>query len=149
MPRVVTAGVPTRTPLVTNGLRFSPGTVFLMAVMCTFVQVMPSSLPGQSSSVRSISSRWLSVPPENQLHAAGGQLVGHGLGVLHDLGGVLLELRLQGLAKTDSLSTAMTCSSGPPWSAREDMAGIDALDEVLVVGQNQTAAGTAQGLNEW
>ena len=25
----------------------------------------------------------------NQLHAAGGQLVGHGLGVLHDLGGVL------------------------------------------------------------
>ena len=28
MPRVVTAGVPMRTPLVTNGLRFSPGTEF-------------------------------------------------------------------------------------------------------------------------
>jgi glycine hydroxymethyltransferase len=33
MPRVVTAGVPMRTPLVTNGLRFSPGTVFLFEVI--------------------------------------------------------------------------------------------------------------------
>ena len=33
MPRVVAAGVLRRTPEVMNGLRFSPGTVFLLAVM--------------------------------------------------------------------------------------------------------------------
>ena len=32
-PRLVTAGVPTRTPLVTNGERVSYGTVFLFTVM--------------------------------------------------------------------------------------------------------------------
>ena len=32
-PRLVTAGVPTRTPLVTNGERVSFGTVFLITVM--------------------------------------------------------------------------------------------------------------------
>ena len=32
-PRLVTAGVPTRTPLVTNGERVSFGTVFLFTVM--------------------------------------------------------------------------------------------------------------------
>ena len=64
IPRVVTAGVPRRTPEVTKGLRVSPGTVFLFAVMCTSSRLCSSSLPVQSSSVRSISSRWLSVPPE-------------------------------------------------------------------------------------
>src|SRR5699024_2001274 len=64
MPRVVTAGVPSRTPLVTKGLRFSPGTVFLLAVMCTSSRLCSSSLPVQASSVRSTSIRWLSVPPE-------------------------------------------------------------------------------------
>ena len=48
MPRVVTAGVPMRTPLVTNGLRFSPGTVFLLAVMCTSSRRCSSSLPVMS-----------------------------------------------------------------------------------------------------
>ena len=67
MPRVVTAGVPRRTPEVTKGLRVSPGTVFLLAVMCTLSRRASSSLPVHSSSRRSMSIRWLSVPPDTSL----------------------------------------------------------------------------------
>ena len=62
-PRVVTAGVPTRRPLVMKGLRFSPGTEFLLAVMCTSSRLCSSSLPVHSKSERSMSIMWLSVPP--------------------------------------------------------------------------------------
>ena len=80
----------------------------------------------------------------NQLHAAGGQLVGHSSGVLHNLAGIILELRLQCLAKADSLCSNHMLQRAA-LGAGED-GGVDALDQVSVVGQDQAAAGTAQGL---
>ena len=44
-PRVVTAGVPMRRPLVTNGERGSFGTVFLLTVMCARPSAASASLP--------------------------------------------------------------------------------------------------------
>ena len=46
MPRVVTAGVPIRRPLVTNGLRLSFGMVFLLTVMWAFPSTVSASSPG-------------------------------------------------------------------------------------------------------
>ena len=62
-PRVVTAGVPIRTPEVTNGLLGSFGTVFLFRVMYTSSQRFCGSLPEISMPRRSTNIRWLSVPP--------------------------------------------------------------------------------------
>ncbi len=56
-PLVVTAGVPSRRPLVTKGLRYSPGTVFLLAVIYTSSSLRSSSLPVSSSPERSTSIR--------------------------------------------------------------------------------------------
>ena len=47
MPRVVTAGVPMRTPLVTNGERGSNGTVFLFTVMRALVERLLRDLAGE------------------------------------------------------------------------------------------------------
>ena len=64
MPRVVTAGVPMRTPEVIVGLRVSLGTVFLFRVMFAWPSSVSRRLPDISRPVRSTSIRWLSVPPD-------------------------------------------------------------------------------------
>ena len=64
MPRVVTAGVPTLSPLVTNGDCGSLGTVFLLQVMCASSRSFSISLPVLPDFTRFTSIRWLSVPPE-------------------------------------------------------------------------------------
>ena len=66
IPCVVTAGVPMRRPLVTNGLRGSSGTVFLFSVMPASSSVDWATLPVSSSSNarRSTTIMWLSVPPD-------------------------------------------------------------------------------------
>ena len=114
MPRVVTAGVPRRTPLVTKGLRFSPGTVFLLAVMWTSSRLCSSSLPVMFSSVRSTSSRWLSVPPETSLtpRAVSASAMAAALATM--LRAYSLNSGLRASPKQTALP-AMTCSSGPPW----------------------------------
>ena len=45
MPRAVRAGLPTRMPLVINGLLVSPGTVFLFTVMPAFPKAISASFP--------------------------------------------------------------------------------------------------------
>ena len=81
----------------------------------------------------------------NQLHAAGRQLGLQGLGVLDDLAGVLaLELRLQRLAEADGLGGDDVLQRAA-LRAGED-GGVDALDQLLVVGQNQAAAWGRQRL---
>ena len=62
-PRVVTAAVPIRTPLVTAGFWGSPGMAFLFRVMWLASQRVCSSLPVTCMGRRSASIRWLSVPP--------------------------------------------------------------------------------------
>ena len=78
----------------------------------------------------------------NQLDAARGQFSLQSFAVFNDFTRIITEFRLQCLAKADGLAgndvfqRAALC-------ARED-GRIDALDDVLVVGQNQAAARAAQ-----
>ncbi|MNT71453.1 hypothetical protein D3C72_2099390 [compost metagenome] len=58
------AGVPMRTPEVTNGLVGSLGMVFLLTVMPTSSRSALASLPVRFTARTSTSMRWLSVPPE-------------------------------------------------------------------------------------
>ena len=67
IPLDVTAGVPILTPLVTNGLAVSKGTVFLLTVIPTSSSMCSASLPVTSLFLKSMSIRWLSVPPETRL----------------------------------------------------------------------------------
>ena len=64
MPRVVSAGVPSRMPLVTNGDCGSSGIVFLLTVMPALSSSCSASLPVSPFGRRSTSMRWESVPPE-------------------------------------------------------------------------------------
>ena len=80
----------------------------------------------------------------DQLHTAGGQLGFKRLRVLNDFAGILLELRLQRLAKADGLRGDDVLQRAA-LRAGED-GGVDALDDILVVRQNQAAAGAAQRL---
>src|SRR5215216_6782724 len=68
IPRVVSAGVPRRTPEATKGLLVSKGMVFLLAVMpaasSAFSATFPvTPFPPMKTSTR---TRWLSVPPETR-----------------------------------------------------------------------------------
>mmetsp|Transcript_50566 Transcript_50566/g.127008 ORF Transcript_50566/g.127008 Transcript_50566/m.127008 type:complete len:218 (-) Transcript_50566:859-1512(-) len=61
-PREVRAGLPRRRPPGTNGL-VSPGTEFLLAVMCAFSSTFSTRAPSTPLERRSTRRRWLSVPP--------------------------------------------------------------------------------------
>ena len=80
----------------------------------------------------------------HQLDAAGLQFSGHGLCVFHDLAGVVLELGLECLAKADGLGRDDVLQRAA-LRAGED-GGVDALGQHGVVGQDEAAAGAAQGL---
>jgi hypothetical protein len=67
IPQVVTAGVPGRMPLVTNGDWVSFGTVFLFSVMPAASSAFSATFPVTFLLRRSISIRWLSVPPDTRL----------------------------------------------------------------------------------
>ena len=64
MPRVVSAGVPRRMPLVTNGDWGSSGMVFLLTVMPAWSSVFSATLPVRPLGRRSTSMRCVSVPPD-------------------------------------------------------------------------------------
>ncbi len=63
MPRVVKAGVPTRIPDGSIGLRSSNGIMFLFTVIPHRSSVSSACLPPMPSGVTSTQSKWLSVPP--------------------------------------------------------------------------------------
>ena len=79
-----------------------------------------------------------------QLHAPGGQAVGQGCSVLHDLAGVLLEGGGEGFPEADRLGGNHMLQRAA-LGAGED-GRVDALGNVFVVGQDQAAPGPAQGL---
>ena len=70
IPLVVRAGVPRRIPLVTKGLRVSPGTVFLFVVIPASSRAFSKTFPVSLGwvCVRSKRIRWLSVPPDTSLN---------------------------------------------------------------------------------
>ena len=63
-PRVVDAGVPMRSPLVTIGGRGSFGTAFLFTVMLARPSAASASLPVMLRSSQAHEEQMLSVPPE-------------------------------------------------------------------------------------
>ena len=63
IPRVVSAGVPRRKPLVTNGFSGSPGIMFLLVVMPALPSAVSATLPVSFLGRRSQSMRCVSVPP--------------------------------------------------------------------------------------
>ena len=63
MPRVVTRGVPTRTPLGLNFDASSKGIELRLRVMPTWSAMSCTCLPVRFCGRRSMSMRWLSVPP--------------------------------------------------------------------------------------
>src|SRR5262249_8814525 len=64
MPAVVTAAVPSRSPLVTNGFSGSFGIAFLLTVIPARSSASWATLPVTPKGRRSTSMRWLSVPPD-------------------------------------------------------------------------------------
>lgn len=66
-PRVVIAGTPTRMPEVMKGDLSSNGTMFLLRVISALTRAFSAFFPLMFLLRRSISSRWLSVPPETML----------------------------------------------------------------------------------
>ena len=63
MPRVVTAGVPRRTPLATIGGFLSNGMAFLFTVMPAVPSAASAALPVMPFEKVSTRTMWLSVPP--------------------------------------------------------------------------------------
>ena len=74
----------------------------------------------------------------HQLDAPGLQLRSHGLCVLDDLAGVILELQLEGLTEADGLGRDDVLQRAA-LRAGED-GGVDALGQHGVVGQDEAAA---------
>ena len=105
IPAVVTAAVPMRRPLVTNGERGSPGIWFLLRVIPARSRTFWASLPVSSASNgrRSTSMRWLSVPPETSRNPSPARASARARALAHDLGRVLPERRLGRLPEGDRL----------------------------------------------
>src|SRR3954469_4880209 len=64
IPRVVSAGVPSRMPLVTKGDWGSSGMVFLFTVIPAWSSTFSAALPVRFLGRKSTSMRWVSVPPD-------------------------------------------------------------------------------------
>ena len=63
MPRVVSAGVPSRMPLATIGGLVSKGMAFLFTVMAACPSACSATFPVMPFEKTSTSTMWLSVPP--------------------------------------------------------------------------------------
>ena len=106
IPCVVTAGVPMRRPLVTNGLRGSLGTVFLFIVMPASSRVIWADLAGQLGVERlQVDDHQVVVgAARDEAEPLPHQRLGERRRVRHDLVRVLLERRVRRLAERDGLA---------------------------------------------
>ena len=126
MPRVVSAGVPTRMPLVTIGFSGSKGIMFLLTVIPALPSASSATLPVSPTERTSTSSRWLSVPPETRRSPPLGQRLRRApCAFVEDPLLVDLELRAQRLAEGDGLG-GDDVHQRTALDAREDLA-VDGL----------------------
>ena len=105
-----------RTPLVTNGDRISPGTVFLLTVIPAFPNAISASLPLNSLSRKLINIRWLSLPPLTSVQPLSTNTLPSSLIFAFTC---LAQLFHSGLrfSKNPAALPAMTCIRGPPCKA--------------------------------
>ena len=114
MPRVVRAGVPTRTPEVVIGFSGSHGIMFLFTVMPAFPSASSAIFPVSFFGRRSTSMRWLSVPPETRRRPAPFSPSASTCAFSTMRRWYSLNSGCSASWKATALA-AMTCSSGPPW----------------------------------
>ena len=88
MPSVVTAGVPSRRPLVYQGPFGSKGKELRFSVMPTSRTMLSAWRPVSPKGRTSIKSRWLSVPRVATVMPSAMAACGQRAGVLHDARGV-------------------------------------------------------------
>ena len=117
MPRVVTAGVPSLTPLVTNGEARIIRNCILVACNVSCIQTLLQLLYRLvSCSDRSTSIRWLSVPPDTiltpLLHKSVSRVL---IAFLTTCSAYTLKARAQVLPLKHTALPAITCIRGPPW----------------------------------
>ena len=135
---MVTAGVPTRMPLVTKGFSGSLGMVsHLVQPMLVFL-AGEAEVPGVHQD--QVVVRAAGHQPEALLH----QLLRQDAGVGHHLQAVGPELRPQGLAQAhglggDDVLQRAALSAG-------EHGGVDLLVQVVVIAQDHAASGAPQGL---
>ena len=115
IPRVVTAGVPIRMPLVTAGFSGSKGMAFLFTVIPAFSSPLSATLPVSPFGLRSTSMRWVSVPPatsrkSKRLSSSASATAFRWIWRWYARNSSLkASLRATALA-------AMMCIRGPPWN---------------------------------
>ena len=114
IPRVVSAGVPTRTPEVVIGFSGSHGIMFLFTVIPALPSASSAILPVSFFGRRSTSMRWLSVPPETSRRPA--VLSPSASACAFSTMRRWYSLNSGWSASPNATAfAAMTCSSGPPW----------------------------------
>src|SRR5439155_1143432 len=113
MPRVVTRGVPTRTPLGLNFDASSKGMELRLSVMPTVSAKSCTCLPVRFCGRRSMSIRWLSVPPLTRRRPRSISRSAIALALTTTCFAYTLKSGLSASPKQTALA-AMACINGPP-----------------------------------
>jgi hypothetical protein len=143
MPRVVTAGVPMRMPLVTNGDCVSKGTVFLLTVIPARSSAFSATLPVSPLAAQVHQHEVVVGAARDDVEAALRERRGQRLRVGDHLPAVGGELGAQRLAEGHRLGGDHVLS-GPP--CRPGNIALSIFLRVLVVAEDHAAARAAQRL---
>ena len=114
MPAVVTAAVPRRSPLVTNGFSGSFGIAFLLTVMPARSSASWACLPVTPKGRRSTSIRWLSVPPDTIRKPSPSSPPASAC-ALRTIPAAYSRNPGWAASWNATALAAITCMSGPPW----------------------------------
>ena len=132
-PWVVTAGVPTRMPEDTIGGCGSYGMAFLLSVIRAASHRASASAPVTPTPCRSMSARWVSVPPLTGRMPSAASPAASACALRDDLARVLLVLRASTASRSATALAATACISGPPC-----MNGKTALSILAACSSRQT-----------
>ena len=146
-PRVVIAGEPMRTPLVTIGFCGSFGIAFLLTVMCARPSAASASLPVMFFGAQVDQEHVAVGAARDDAQAALGEHRGHGARVVQHLLLVGLELGLERLAERHRLG-GDDVHQRPALQAREDRA-VDGFFELASSRKSCRRAARAASCASW